>query len=71
MEWFFLLFAYTPIISIAVGLIMLITGFVLKKSKRSLSTGLFIVGGVCIGIWLVVYSVLFFIGALGIGPIPN
>ena len=71
MEWLFLLIAYLPIISIAVGLTLLITGFILRKSKKHLSTGLLITGGVCVGICLFIYIALFFVGALGMGPIPN
>lgn len=71
MEWLFLLIAYLPIISIAIGLTLLIIGFVLRKSKKYLSTGLLIVGGVCVGICLLIYIALFLVGALGIGPVPN
>lgn len=71
MEWLFLLIAYLPIISIAVGLTLLITGFALRKSKVHLSMGLLIAGGLCIGICLLIYAALFLIGALGMGPVPN
>ena len=71
MEWLFLLIAYLPIISIAVGLTLLIAGFALRKSKKHLSTVLLITGGVCVGICLLFYIALFLIGALGIGPVPN
>ena len=71
MEWVFLLIAYLPIISIAIGITLLIIGFVLRKSKKYLSTGLLIVGGVCVGICLLIYIALFLVGALGIGPVPN
>ena len=70
-EWLFLLISYLPIISIVVGLTLLISGFVLRKSKKHLSTGLLIVGGVCVGICLLIYIALFLVGALGIGPVPN
>lgn len=71
MEWLFLLIAYLPIISITVGLTLLITGFVLRKTKKHLSTGLLIAGGVCVGICLLIYIALFLVGVLGIGPVPN
>lgn len=71
MEWLFLLIAYLPIICIAIGLTLLIIGFVLRKSKKYLSTGLLIAGGVCVGICLLIYIALFLVGALGIGPVPN
>lgn len=71
MEWLFLLIAYLPIISIVVGLTLLIAGFTLRKSKKQFSTGLLIVGGVCIGICLLIYIAFFLIGAFGIGPVPN
>ena len=71
MEWLFLLISYLPIISIVVGLTLLISGFVLRKSKKHLSSGLLIVGGVCVGICLLIYIDLFLVGALGIGPVPN
>lgn len=71
MEWLFLLIAYLPIISIAVGLTLLIAGFALRKSKKQFSMGLLIAGGLCIGICLLIYAALFLIGALGMGPVPN
>lgn len=71
MEWLYLLIAYLPIISIVVGLTLLIAGLVLRKSKNQLSMGLFIAGGLCVGLCLLVGVALFLIGALGIGPVPN
>ena len=71
MEWIFLLIAYLPIVSIIVGLILLITGLVVKKKDKKKATGLLIVGGLCVSIFLLVYGVLFLIGAMGLGPVPN
>ncbi len=71
MEWIFLLIAYVPIASILVGLALLVAGFVLRKTKKQLSKGLFIAGGLCIGIFILIYGAFFLIGALGIGPVPN
>lgn len=71
MEWLFLLIAYLPVISIVIGLALLIAGFALRKTKEQLSNELFIAGGFCVGICLLIYIALFFVGALGIGPVPN
>lgn len=71
MEWLFLLIAYLPVISIVIGIALLIAGLVLRKSKKHVSKVLFIVGGLCIGICLLVVIVLFLIGAFGVGPVPN
>ena len=67
----FLIFTYLPVISIIVGTTLLILGFVLRKSKKNISTIMFVVGGVCVGIFVLAFVVLFLIGALGIGPVPN
>ena len=40
MEWIFLLIAYLPIVSIIVGLILLISGLVVKKTDKKKATGL-------------------------------
>ena len=71
MEWLFLLIIYLPIVSIVVGLILLITGLVVKKTDKKKATGLLKAGGLCIGICLLVYIVFFIIGAMGLGPGPN
>lgn len=71
MEWLYLLISYLPVISIVVGLALLIAGFIFKKSKRQVSNGFLISGGVCIGAFLLICIALFLIGALGIGPVPN
>lgn len=71
MEWLFLLIAYLPVISVIFGLALLVAGFIVRKTKKNHSTGLFIAGGLCVGICLVFYIALFLIGALGIGPVPN
>lgn len=71
MEWFFLLVAYLPVVSAVVGLGLLIAGFLLRKRKKQGSKGLFIAGGICVGIWLLLYIALFLAGALGIGPAPG
>ena len=71
MEWIFLLIAYLPIVSIIVGLILLISGLVVKKTDKKKATGLLKLGGLGIGICLLVYGVFFLIGAMGLGPVPN
>ena len=71
MEWLFLLIAYLPVLSILIGLALLIAGFGLRKTKMKLSKGLFIAGGVFVGICLLVCVALLLVGALGIGPVPN
>lgn len=71
MEWLFLLIAYLPVISAVLGLALLIAGFVLRKTKKKASKGLFLAGALCVGACLVVYLALFFVGSLGIGPVPN
>lgn len=71
MEWLFLLIAYLPVISVIAGLVLLIAGYIMRKTKKNLSAGLFITGGVCVGICLAFYIALFIIGAFGIGPVPN
>ena len=71
MEWLFLLIAYLPVICIIIGLGLLIIGFVLGKSKKRISTGFFAAGGVCIGIFVLNYTALFLMGALGMGPAPT
>ena len=71
MEWIFLLIAYLPIVSIIVGLVLLISGLVVKKTDKKKTIGLLKLGGLCIGICLLVYVVFFLIGAMGLGPVPN
>lgn len=71
MEILFLLIAYLPVVSIAVGLALLIAGFAVRKSKKQISTSLLIAGGICVAICILAYFSLFLIGALGIGPVPN
>lgn len=71
MEWIFLLIAYLPVVSIIVGLVLLITGLVVKKTDKKKATKLLKVGGLCIGICLIVYASFFLIGAMGLGPVPN
>ena len=71
MEWLFLLMAYLPVISILIGISLLIAGLVVRKTKKQLSKVFFIVGGLCIGIFLLIVIALFLIGALGIGPVPT
>ncbi len=71
MDWLYLLIAYLPIISIVIGLVLLIAGLVLRKSKKQLSKGLLIAGILCIGICLFMGISLFLVGALGMGPVPN
>jgi len=71
MQWLFLLIAYLPIISVVLGAGLLIAGCVLRKTKRNLSLGMLIAGGSCIAICPAFYLILFLIGALGIGPVPN
>ena len=71
MEWIFLLIAYLPIVSIIVGLVLLISGLVVKKTDKKKATKLLKVGGLCIGICLIVYASFFLIGAMGLGPVPN
>ena len=70
MELMFLIVACLPVVAFVIGLGLLIAGFALRKKKQS-SRILIIVGGVCIGICLLFYAVLFLIGAFGIGPIPS
>ena len=71
MEWIFSLIAYLPIVSIIVGLVLLISGLVVKKTDKKKAACLLKVGGLCIGICLLVYASLFLIGAMGVGPVPN
>ena len=71
MEWLFLLIAYLPVISIVIGIALLIAGLVLRKSKKHLSKVFFVVGGLCVGIFLLIVIALFLAGALGIGPVPT
>ena len=59
MEWIFLLIAYLPIVSIIVGLILLISGLVVKKTDKKKATGLLKVSGLCVGICLLVYASFF------------
>ena len=71
MEWLYLLMAYLPVISIVIGILLLIAGLVVRKTKKQLSKVFFIVGGLCVGICLLIGIALFLIGALGIGPVPT
>ena len=71
MEWLFLLIAYLPVISIVFGIALLIAGLVLRKSKKQLSKVFFVVGGLCVGIFLLIVIALFLAGAFGIGPVPT
>ena len=70
MELTFLILACLPVIAFIIGLGLLIAGFVLRRKKKTARI-LFITGGVCIGICLLFYAVLFLIGAFGVGPIPS
>ena len=71
MEWLYLLMAYLPVISIVIGILLLIAGLVVRKTKKQLSKVFFIVGGLCVGICLLIGIALFLVGALGIGPVPT
>lgn len=71
MEWIFLVIAYLPFLSLLIGLALLISGFVLRKTKIKLSKGMLIAGGLFVGICMLVCIALFLVGALGIGPVPN
>lgn len=70
MEWIYLLIAYLPIVCVLAGIVSLIAGLCLRKRNRTVSTVLFVAGGVLLGIWLLIYGVFFLIGALGLGPVP-
>ena len=71
MEWLYVLMAYLPVISIVVGIVLLVVGLLLRKSKKQFSKALFIISGLCAGLFLFIVIALFLIGALGIGPVPN
>lgn len=71
MDWLFLLIAYLPVASLLIGLAFLGAGFLLRKSRRRLSKRLYIAGGFCASLCLLIFAALFLVGALGIGPIPT
>ena len=71
MEWIFLLIAYLPIVCVLAGIVSLGAGLCLRKRNRTVSIVLCVFGSVFLGIWLLIYGVLFLIGALGLGPVPG
>ena len=71
MEWIYLLVAYLPIVCVLAGIVSLIAGLCLRKRNRTVSIVLCVFGSVFLGIWLLIYGVLFLIGALGLGPVPG
>lgn len=71
MEWIYLLIAYLPIVCVLAGIVFLIASLCLRKRNRTVSIVLCVFGSVFLGIWLLIYGVLFLIGALGLGPVPG
>ena len=52
-------------------LIIFLAILIFTKTKIKLSKGMFITGGLFVGICMLVCIALFLVGALGIGPVPN
>ena len=67
----YLLMTYLPVLFIVFGIVLLITGLMLRRTQNKLSKRFLLIGACCVGIFLGAVITFFLIGALGIGPVPS
>ena len=67
----YLLMTHLPVLFIVFGIVLLITGLMLRKTQNKLSKIFLLIGACCVGIFLGAVITFFLIGALEIGPVPS
>ncbi|WP_124067299.1 hypothetical protein [Clostridium sp. E02] len=64
----YLIFAYLPFVSIIAGIILLITGTVLKFKGAFIYKKIFLIGGIFIAIFFLCIIAILAMGFIGVGP---
>lgn len=66
---FLILAVYIPITLFVLGIVLLIIGIYLKSKKLLVYKKLFIIGGICLAVFLIIFLVIpFTMGLIGVGP---
>ena len=66
---FLSLTVYIPIMLFILGIVLLIIGIYLKSKKSLVYKKLFIIGGICLAVFLIIYlGIVFTMGLIGVGP---
>ena len=66
---FLSLTVYIPIMLFILGIVLLIIGIYLKSKKSLVYKKLFIIGGICLAVFLIIFLVMpVTMGLIGVGP---